>query len=278
MQCLSAGEDHTAVVRSDGALFTCGSNICGQLGHGGDQDNQDTDVLTHVQGALLGKRVVAASAGEYYTAAITDAGELFTWGSGRHGRLGHGDVEDRHVPTQVQGELSGKRVVEVSGGGYHTAAVTEVGELYVWGSGDACGVDEDVRTPIRVGGALLGEQVVAVSAGAFHTAVLTAAGAVYTFGCGGEGQLGHGDRNSRKVPTLVGGALQGRVVVAVSAGVMTTAVVMQSGELYTFGKRFDYGEDGSTVPMLVVAPLGKHCASVSTAGYHMVATTVDGAC
>jgi E3 ubiquitin-protein ligase HERC3 len=76
MECLSAGKEHTAVVRSDGALFTCGGNTFGQLGH---DDRQYKSVLTRVQGALLGKHVITVSAGDLHTAAITDAGELFTW-------------------------------------------------------------------------------------------------------------------------------------------------------------------------------------------------------
>jgi alpha-tubulin suppressor-like RCC1 family protein len=95
---------------------------------------------------------------------------------------------------------------------------------------------------------------------------------VYTFGGGNHGQIGHGDRNSRSYPTLVGGALRGRVAVAVTAGFNSTAVVMQSGDLYTFG-----GEV-STVPTLVVMPHGKRFVSASTAVHHTVAITEDGAC
>jgi alpha-tubulin suppressor-like RCC1 family protein len=281
MQRLSAGEEHTAVVRSDGALFTCGSNSCGQLGHG---DGENTDVLTRVQGALVGKRVVAVAAGDFHTEAVTDTGELFTWGGrGRLSRLGHGDEEEvwglRLVPTQVQGELSGKRVIAVTAGSWHAAAVTESGELYVWGDRVACGSATDVNAPRLVGSAMNGAQVVAVSAGQAHTAVLTAAGAVYTFGEGYRGQLGHGDRNRRTFPTLVGGALHGRVAVCVSAGGYSTAVVLQSGELYTFGQTFAGEEEGSTTPTLVVAPQGTRFVSVSVGlGNHMVAIAGDGTC
>jgi alpha-tubulin suppressor-like RCC1 family protein len=273
MQCLSAGEEHTAMVRSDGALFTCGDNSYGHLGHG---DGEDTAMLTRVHGALLGKQVVSVSAGDYHTAAITDAGELFTWGGGGSGRLGHGDEEDRLVPTQVQGAPRGKHVLAVSGGYSDMAAVAAGGELYVWGSAEACGVGADIRTPREVSGLT----VAAASAGFNHTAILTTAGNVYTFGRGVEGQLGHGDKNLRAVPTFVRGALQARVAMAVSAGFLSTAVLMQSGQLYTFGNEHDDGEEveESNLPTLVAAPLGKRFVSASNAGYHTVATTGDGAC
>ena len=278
MQCLSAGDAHTAVVRtSDGALFTCGENYLGQLGHG---NIEDRSVLTRVEGPLLSKRVVAVSTGDSHMAAITDDGEIYTWGTGHLGQLGHGNEREvKLVPTQVQ-SMRGKRAVAVSCGWLHTAAVTDDGELYVWGNRGAWGLDtnEDAFTPSRVGGALLGERVVAVSAGFKHTAVVTAAGGVYTFGGGANGKLGHGDIINRTVPTLVGGELQGRIAVAVSAGVESTAVVMQGGELYTFGAGPATGHRTQTsVPKLVTALQGKQVVSVSS-WCHTVGVTVDGEC
>lgn len=55
--------------------------------------------------ALRNKEVVNIACGGSHSAAITVHGELFTWGKGRYGRLGHGDTEDRHVPKLVSGNL-----------------------------------------------------------------------------------------------------------------------------------------------------------------------------
>ena len=41
--------------------------------------------------------------------AMTEDGALWTWGCGREGRLGHGDVENRLVPTVVAG-LASRRI------------------------------------------------------------------------------------------------------------------------------------------------------------------------
>lgn len=48
--------------------------------------------------------VVDIAAGGAHSACITASGELFTWGKGRYGRLGHGDSEDQLKPKLV-GEL-----------------------------------------------------------------------------------------------------------------------------------------------------------------------------
>lgn len=58
--------------------------------------------------SLRGKDVVDVACGGAHSAAITTAGELFTWGKGRYGRLGHGDSEDQLKPKLVEA-LLGKR-------------------------------------------------------------------------------------------------------------------------------------------------------------------------
>lgn len=36
-----------------------------------------------------------------FSAAVSSSGELYTWGRGNYGRLGHGCSEDHNVPTLV---------------------------------------------------------------------------------------------------------------------------------------------------------------------------------
>ena len=40
---------------------------------------------------LRGKKVVRVAAGGSHSAAVTESGQLFTWGKGSYGRLGHGE-------------------------------------------------------------------------------------------------------------------------------------------------------------------------------------------
>lgn len=51
--------------------------------------------------SLRGVEVVDIAAGGAHSACITASGELFTWGKGRYGRLGHGDSEDQLKPKLV---------------------------------------------------------------------------------------------------------------------------------------------------------------------------------
>ena len=45
--------------------------------------------------------MIDISAGGAHSACIMASGELFTWGKGRYGRLGHGDSEDQPRPKLV---------------------------------------------------------------------------------------------------------------------------------------------------------------------------------
>jgi len=47
---------------------------------------------------LAGKKVVGAAAGVGHTVAWTKEGELFTFGWGSHGQLGHGGNQKELVP------------------------------------------------------------------------------------------------------------------------------------------------------------------------------------
>jgi alpha-tubulin suppressor-like RCC1 family protein len=65
-------------------------------------------------------------------------GALFTWGTGRRGRLGHGltftsSEESKILPTQVY-TLSKQSITHVTCGKDCTAAVADNGVMYVWGS------------------------------------------------------------------------------------------------------------------------------------------------
>jgi alpha-tubulin suppressor-like RCC1 family protein len=51
--------------------------------------------------ALAEKKVIGAAAGGDHTAVWTETGELFTFGNGYSGQLGHGREEEELVPRLV---------------------------------------------------------------------------------------------------------------------------------------------------------------------------------
>ena len=69
-----------------------------------------------------------------FTLAWKEEGELFTFGLGEAGQLGHGEGGIEFEPRLVEA-LVGKKVIGASAGGQHTAAWTEAGEPFTFGKG-----------------------------------------------------------------------------------------------------------------------------------------------
>ena len=82
---VTSGKSHSTALDEYGRLLTFGSNKYGQLGVG-DYKARLNPAL--VRGALTGKEVVLCACGDGFTVAATKDNQLFSWGSGKNGRLG----------------------------------------------------------------------------------------------------------------------------------------------------------------------------------------------
>jgi hypothetical protein len=74
---IACGSRHTAVVTSQGALYSWGDKENGVAGHGEVEGHQYTPRLVE---RLAGKRIVQLSACGFHTGCLTDSLELYTWG------------------------------------------------------------------------------------------------------------------------------------------------------------------------------------------------------
>ena len=199
---VSCGYEHTAVITSEGELFTFGREWPGKLGHDFTSRRlPHSEWVPRRVEAFVGKRMVQVACGHNHTAVIASTGELFTFGIGDYGKLGHGSEENELVPRRVD-KLMGKRVVQVSSCRNHTAVIASTGELLTFGEGEfgqlGHGGKENELVPRRVE-ALMGKRVVRVSCGDTCTAVLTSEGELFTFGIGECERLGNGDNEANIV-------------------------------------------------------------------------------
>ena len=92
-------------------------------------------------------------------------------------------MEDVFEPLEI-GFLSTAKVIEISAGESHSAAITKAHKLYTWGNGSYGRLGHGFQTnelkPKIVEDIL--EKVQSVSCGYFHTLVLTTRGSLYSFG------------------------------------------------------------------------------------------------
>ena len=83
-QCVAAGAAHTVAVAVGGAVYTCGRGITT-----GSGETADRLKMAPVQ-ALDGVPAVACGAGAGHTGVVSEEGDVYVWGWGGHGQLGHG--------------------------------------------------------------------------------------------------------------------------------------------------------------------------------------------
>jgi hypothetical protein len=128
---------HSLLLTSTGRVLSFGTGHSGALGFGYDRAKQLPDVLRpQYLDSLAGVRMVCVAAGELHSASVSQDGDVYTWGDGFCGQVGHGDKRPQLTPRQVtQGGLEDEVVSSISCGSRHTLAVTEDGLVFSWGLG-----------------------------------------------------------------------------------------------------------------------------------------------
>lgn len=218
-------------------VYSWGRGEDGQLGIG---DTSDQDEPTYVD-ALRGVGVKQIACGSGHTVVLTGEGEVYTWGRGDDGRLGHGDNGWKYVPRLTH-SLTGQIITHVTCGSYHTAAVSSNGDLYTWGGGMygklGHGNESGHSNPRRVE-ALVGLSVIDIACGSRHTAVVTNKGCLYTWGDKENGVAGHGDTEGHQYTPKLLERLSGKKVVQLSACGFHTGCLTDQGECFTWGEVSD---------------------------------------
>lgn len=237
LQCIGSGRDSVST-----EVFSWGSGVNYQLGTG----NAHLQRLPCKVDSLHGSLIKSVSASKFHSVAVSASGEVYTWGFGRGGRLGHPDFDIHSgqaaviTPRLVTSGLGSYRVRAVAAAKHHTVIATESGDVFTWGSnreGQLGYTSVDTQpTPRRVSS--LRAKVISVAAANKHTAVVSGSGEVFTWGCNKEGQLGYGTSNSASnyTPRTVE-YLKGKNFIGVSAAKYHTVLLGADGEVYTWGHR-----------------------------------------
>ncbi|XP_034212328.1 ultraviolet-B receptor UVR8 isoform X5 [Prunus dulcis] len=102
MVMVACGWRHTISVSSLGRLYTYGWSKYGQLGHGDFEDHLVPHKLEALSNNFICEKVVQITCGWRHTLAVTERQNVFSWGRGTNGQLGHGESIDRNVPTIIE--------------------------------------------------------------------------------------------------------------------------------------------------------------------------------
>lgn len=142
---VSCGVFGVGAIKTDGTLWTWGSGIYGNTGHG---DTITRSVPTQVGSDTTWSTI---SHGAGHVLAIKTDGTLWAWGWNIFGALGNGSTISRSSPIQIGSSTNWK---QVSGGAFSSFAVKNDGSLWAWGANDTgnlgTGGTTNVNTPIQV--------------------------------------------------------------------------------------------------------------------------------
>ncbi|CAN8324471.1 unnamed protein product [Cochlearia groenlandica] len=137
---IGCGHTFTVALTTSGHVFTMGGTSHGQLG----SSNSDGKLPCLVQDRLVGEFVEEISCGDHHVAVLTSRSEVYTWGKGSNGRLGHGDTDDRKTPTLVEA-LKERHVKSISCGSNFTSSIC----IHKWVSGADQSVCSGCRQAFR---------------------------------------------------------------------------------------------------------------------------------
>ena len=290
VRAAACGDYHTALLSSDGEVFTFGIGEYGVLGHG----NDERSVRPRRVEALVGEHAISAACGWRHTLCLTGSGRLYSWGHGGFGQLGHGGMINFFLPLQLQASGSAPNGgrggggwgaggwQQVSCGWRHSAALGEGGVAFTWGDGEHYALGHGERRcellP-RLVSAIGDEALRQLECGAHHTVAVGNGGRVYTWGAGTFGQLGHGERRPEAVPRLVSSLVHIEAV-RVACG-SHTCILGAHGELYTFGhgKHGQLGHSearAESMPRRVHALRNVRVVGIACGDLHSLALADDG--
>jgi len=258
------GGMHTLALTTDGHVYSWGVNDEGALGREAHRDDAGSENHPAKVNFPSGERIVQLSAGDSHSVALSYTGDIFAWGSFRDsgGVMGFSqEVKIERKPVRVH---TNEKVIMISSGADHIAAITGRGKVITWGCGDQGqlgrtgerfierfgGKVAQFVDPRPIYGNLDGKKMSAkgtavfVACGSYCTFVVTENGNVYAWGLNNYGQLGLPltETNVVRTPTKVPD-LCGRGIFALAGGQHHSLALASSGIVYSFG-RSTYGRLG----------------------------------
>ena len=196
---VACGRAHTAAIKTDGTLWTWGSNSHGQLG-----DNTLTNKSSPIQTITGGNNWSSVACGYNFVAAIKTDGTLWLWGQntvfGAAGQLGDNTGTNKSSPVQTI--AGGNNWSSVACGRSHTAALKRDGTLWTWGlnSYGNLGDNTSIRKSSPIQTISAGNNWSFVACGYQHTTATKTDGSLWAWGRNNDGQLGDNTLANKSSP------------------------------------------------------------------------------
>jgi len=220
---MDAGGNHSLVLDHAGKVHSFGYGGYGQLGLNSGNNKMTPQLIAEI---IDGKTIIEISAGDNYSLVLDDVGDVYSFGYGWWGQLGHRDNHHINLPKKIE-YLDDKTIIEISAGGNHSLVLDVGGDVYSFGYNDdgqlGRGNNHNINDPKKIQIPASAKTIVAISAGSYHSLVLDNMGNVYSFGDNSAGQLGSGNNDNINDPAKTDDITAYRVLPDPHAGAVPTA-------------------------------------------------------
>lgn len=108
--------------------IACGEKVCVAI----TNHNAIYNLPTKTAQFLKHQNIKKICCGAEHAMILTTNGDLYTWGTGLRGQLGHGTVDSEESPKLVEA-LAGVKITDIGAGTFHSVAVSVFGDVYTWG-------------------------------------------------------------------------------------------------------------------------------------------------
>jgi E3 ubiquitin-protein ligase HERC4 len=234
---IACGFQHSVAVSEFGSIYVWGSNNFNQCGLENDAGSEyfDTPKLVKTLGTA---QVVQVACGQFHTLALTNAGELYSFGANCHGQLGLGFESEKVTKPTLIKSLQGIPIAQLACGANHSFILSKSGSIYGFGKNifGQLGVGDSNSKCYPTHVKTLRNQCVRyISCGEDFSVFLTMDGGVFTTGLGAFGQLGHGTYRNEILPRQIF-ELMGSTVTQIACGRRHTLTLLPSRrKIYGFG-------------------------------------------
>ena len=239
---ISVSNTHSLAIKTDGTLWSWGSNFYGELGDSTNVNNRT--IPTQIGNS---NNWLSISAGDgYYSVALKTDGTLWAWGRNNFGQLGDGTIVNKNIPIQIGTD---NNWTQIATGDSYTIAIKLNGSLWAWGNNNFSlgnGLTQSSLLPIQVSTVLNWLQATASQKNTFglRNSTSQSYGLLSTWGNNNNGQLGDGTTIDRTTPYNVGGVNPATNWVKFKTSGLHTFAINTSSKLWAWGDNL-YGQLGN---------------------------------
>lgn len=257
---IKLGYNHTAVLTSDGKVYTWGGNKYYQLGDCTANDSYSPMEITSQFNLSEGEYITDLDLGSFNNMALSSDGRVFMWGYNENQELGIGWAPNQSEPIDITRKLNlheNETAAMISLCSHSASALTSQGRVITWGNNrngqlgngytDQTNGPSDITEKFDLN---TDERIFYVTFSTMHSAAISSQGRVFTWGDNSTGQLGDGTNQSANVPIEITGNFNlstDEVIADIILGAFHSAAVSSNGRIFMWGS-IDGKSSENTLP------------------------------